>query len=55
MEDPLSSSDLKGWQKLLTKFKDSKVKFGSRKLYNSLENAKRLCEEANKEQYPDKK
>lgn len=54
MEDPICSSDIKGWQKLLLKFKDSKVKFGTRKLYNNLENAKKLCEEASKLTMPDK-
>lgn len=55
MEDPICSSDIKGWQKLQTKFKDSKVKFGSRKVYCNLESARKLREEASKETMPDRK
>jgi enolase len=55
MEDPICSTDTKAWVKLLTKFKDSKVKFGSRKLYNNLESTKKLCEEVAIQNFPDKK
>ena len=44
MEDPLHFNDIIGWNKLLTKFKDSKVKIGSRRVYSTLEKAKKNCE-----------
>lgn len=37
LEDPIFSGDHKSWHKLQTKFKDSKVQIGSRKLYHTLE------------------
>ncbi|CAD8044068.1 unnamed protein product [Paramecium primaurelia] len=44
LEDPIHHSDIVGWTKITNKFKDSKVKLGSRRLYSNIEKAKKHCE-----------
>lgn len=44
IEDPLYHGDFVGWNKLMNKFKDTKVKIGSRRLYQNIEKAKKHCE-----------
>ncbi|CAK92439.1 unnamed protein product (macronuclear) [Paramecium tetraurelia] len=44
LEDPIHHTDIVGWTKITNKFKDSKVKLGSRRLYSNIDKAKKHCE-----------
>jgi enolase len=44
LEDPIHSAEHGSWFKLTEKFKSTKVKIGSRNLYTSLENIKKVSE-----------
>lgn len=53
LEDPLHFTDFVGWNKMINKFKDHRVKLGSRRLYDNLEKLRKHCELATAETNPD--
>lgn len=38
----MAEDDVEGWRKILTRFKDSKVELGTRKLYSNLAKSKQV-------------